>query len=371
MNIFDEMNRSRNAALWQMLRRGVGFSSSTPVVPTYPEQSAAAAFTEALGKATADSKGVKHVTLGKAIADQIENQKDGNVAFVIETGTNVEVTIPEGVTISAPADVTAKDSSAPTARAARELDCLFLVKKGSTLTLKGKGTIDATKRGAELYCAIKLTTKGENEPGDYATVIIDGVTVKGHYAAIAGNGLRSDTKIVVKSGKLEAVAAEEDGTPNNTTIFNPQKTSEIVIEGGELVGGANIVIKAGTLTITGGKLTANGKAADYLASNNGFNLTGHSILVDNCGYPGGVPAVAGISGATITAEHRPEKPILVATTENAAGPFDFTHMPEGLYEVYPEVSEPEVTEEPQPESSAESPVEEPAPETGTSETEQA
>lgn len=363
MNIFDEMNRSRNAALWQMLRRGVGFSSSTPVIPG-SDQSAAKAFNDALAKAKPDSKGVKHVTLGKEIANQIEKQKDSNVAFVIETGTNVEVTIPEYVTISAPADVTAKDSSAPTARAARDLDCLFLVKKGSTLTLKGKGTIDATKRGAELYCAIKLTTKGENEPGDYATVIIDGVTVKGHYAAIAGNGLRSDTKIVVKSGKLEAVAAEEDGTPNNTTIFNPQQNSEIVIEGGELVGGANIVIKAGTLTITGGKLTANGVAKNYVASNNGFNLTGHSILVDNCGYPGGIPVVAGISGATITAEHRPEKPILVATTKNAKGEFDVAHMPEGLYEEYSEVSK-------EPESPAESPVEEPAPETGTSETEQA
>lgn len=366
MNIFDEMNRSRNAALWQMLRRGVGFSSSTPVVPG-AGQSATDAFDAVLKNAKPDANGVKRVTLGKEIADQIAS----DTAFVIGDDSKVEVTIPENVIISVPADVPIEDSSAPTTREGRTLDCLFLVKKGSTLTLKGKGTIDATQRGAELYCAIKLTTKGENEPNENkATVIIDGVTVKGHYAAIAGNGLRSDTKIVVKSGILEAVAAEEDGTPNNTTIFNPQQNSEIVIEGGELVGGANIVIKAGTLTITGGKLTANGKAADYVASNNGFNLTGHSILVDNCGYPGGIPVVAGISGATITAVNRP-KPILVATTENAKGEFDTANIPEDLYEEYPEVTEPEVTEEPQPESPVEPPVEEPVPETGTSETEQA
>lgn len=315
MNIFDEFNRSRNAALWFMLKHGIGFSSSKKVVPS-EGTSAADALSAAIKESgkTDSTTGITKakLTLGSEFAEAFKSE---SAAIVIAENQEVEITIPSGVTL------TQENSSTETviARDTPVSDCLFEVKNGGTLILKGNGVIDASQKGATLYAAIKLTVKGATteEQEKQAKVIIDGdLHIKGWYAAICGNGLRKNTEVIVKRGTLESVAKTND-KPDNATIFNPQADSIVEILGGTLIGGSNVVIKSGALNITGGTFVANGDPAKYEQSNNGFNVTGHCVLVDNCGYPGGVPS-ATISGGKFTANT--DKPVMVVNTASSTAP---------------------------------------------------
>lgn len=97
---------------------------------------------------------------------------------------------------------------------------------------------------------------------------------------IAGNGTKSGTTIVVNDG---AKLVSDD-----ITMFIPQDGT-VTINGGEIVGKTAIGIKAGTLNINGGTLTANGEKVETpKANNNGMAAWGDTIAIEvNKGYAGG------------------------------------------------------------------------------------
>lgn len=97
---------------------------------------------------------------------------------------------------------------------------------------------------------------------------------------IAGNGTKSGTTIVVNDG---AKLVSDD-----ITMYIPQDGT-VTINGGEIVGKTAIGIKAGTLNINGGTLTANGEKVETpKASNDGMAAWGDTIAIEvNKGYAGG------------------------------------------------------------------------------------
>jgi hypothetical protein len=114
------------------------------------------------------------------------------------------------------------------------------------------------------------------------TVEINGTIETGSEPCIAGNGSagKGNTNIVINEG---AKLVSDD-----ITIFIPQDGT-VTINGGEIVGKTAIGIKAGTLNINGGTLTANGEKVETpKANNNGMAAWGDTIAIEvNKGYAGG------------------------------------------------------------------------------------
>lgn len=111
--------------------------------------------------------------------------------------------------------------------------------------------------------------------------------------ALAGNGSSGNgdyTFNIYEGSELVSTGA--------SAIYHPN-AGELNITGGTITGTTAVYQKSGELNITGGELVATGSAADYTYNGNGCNATGDTLVIDNCGYPGGVP-VAEITGGTFT-----------------------------------------------------------------------
>ena len=183
--------------------------------------------------------------------------------------------------------------SASWAPAETSHDHLFCVTYGGTFSVLNAyeegGTIDATGNG-DLYGAIKMTKKGDVRQGEeLASLTVFSGTIIGNTAAISGNGTRHGTSVTIGddygSTLIKAVVAND-----SVGIFNPQDGT-VTITGGTIEGAMGIIIKSGSLLMTGGKVVANGEYAEWVKSNNGFNNTGDAIEIDNIGYPGEVAEV--------------------------------------------------------------------------------
>lgn len=129
---------------------------------------------------------------------------------------------------------------------------------------------------------------------------------------IAGNGY-----LVMKAGsKIEntgaCAAVQTNGSTNNNAeitinggeiisnngvgIYKPD-AGTLTINGGTISGLTALYVKSGNTTIAGGTFNGNGAKAEYTYNENGCNPTGDALVVENCGYPGGMPVLS-ITGGT-------------------------------------------------------------------------
>jgi hypothetical protein len=156
---------------------------------------------------------------------------------------------------------------------------------GSTVTIND-GTVSAPNG-----YGVVITGNGDV---DSATLNVNGGTISAGVFGISGNGSDGNggTNITITDGTITSTGDDGAG------IYQPQDGT-LTISGGTISGAAGIYQKSGTLAISGGTITGNGAAAAYNYNGNGCNPTGDAIVVDNCGYPGGVPT-ATISGGTFT-----------------------------------------------------------------------
>ena len=99
------------------------------------------------------------------------------------------------------------------------------------------------------------------------------ITVTGDGYGISGNGsdFNQNTTINVNGGSITA--------ENGAALYLPQPGTTN-ISNGTLTGNTVIGIKAGTLNIIGGELIANGEKVAPQIDNNGFELTGDVIFVE-------------------------------------------------------------------------------------------
>jgi hypothetical protein len=128
-----------------------------------------------------------------------------------------------------------------------------------------------------------------------ATVNTSGTLTAENSFAIAGNGSegKGGYTINVTDGVVSSATAPAIYHPNDGTLN---------ISGGEITGATAVYQKAGELNISGGTLTANGTASEYTYNGNGANATGDTLVIDNCGYPGGTPS-ANITGGTFISQN--------------------------------------------------------------------
>ena len=199
-------------------------------------------------------------------------------------------------------------------------DSDYAIYNYGTLNVEDGATVKntcATGNGGAIitFANSEVNVEGTVESGQYGVVVIgdqatvnvkDGaeITVTGDCACISGNG----------SGASEAgyVINVEGGTlsaPNGNGIYHPN-AGTLTVTGGTITGATGIYVKSGTsnlatsgTSISGATVIGTGAAAlEYTPSGNGANPTGDAIVIDNCGYPGGTPAIS-ISGGTFISEN--------------------------------------------------------------------
>lgn len=111
----------------------------------------------------------------------------------------------------------------------------------------------------------------------------------GECAAVQTNGSSgNNSSITINGGQISSA--------NGAGIYKPD-AGTLTISGGEISGQTAVYVKSGTTNITGGTFSGTGAKAEYSYNGNGCNLTGDAFVVDNCGYPGGVPVVS-VTGGT-------------------------------------------------------------------------
>ena len=112
--------------------------------------------------------------------------------------------------------------------------------------------------------------------------------------AITCNGTdRSGAVINVYDGAV-VTSTDEIG------IYLP--SGNLTVTGGTITGATAVYAKSGSVNISGGTLRGTGAKADYAFMGDGANATGDALVIDNCGYPNGVPAVS-VTGGTFVSDN--------------------------------------------------------------------
>ena len=170
---------------------------------------------------------------------------------------------------------------------------LIGVNNGGDLTINDSSTSStgAIKSGTNAYAAVAMTVPGDTDT-NVAKLTLESGTLEGYYYGIVGNGDRGNTSVTVTGGSV--IATNKD---DSVGIYNPQAGS-LTITGGTVEGAMGIYVKAGNpIEIKGGTVIGNGAKGEYTPTGDGTKNTGDALVVDNCGYPGGVPGVS-VEGGT-------------------------------------------------------------------------
>lgn len=172
----------------------------------------------------------------------------------------------------------------------------FAVKYNATTETHGELTIgkDVNVKADDNCCVFiagkgaKLTTEGNLR------------TPSSDYAAVSGNGSTGDEyagiEVYINGGEIIA--------ENTAAIYFPNTTT-LKITAGTIQGTTAIYQKSGSLTITGDPIIkATGVKVAYKYNGNGANETGDALVVESCGYPGGVPTVSITGGYFSSANNK-------------------------------------------------------------------
>ena len=191
-------------------------------------------------------------------------------------------------------------------------DALFAVNRGGTFTITDGATGGEIDSGS-VMCALKLTQNAALDyvdPATYtdankATLVVNGGTIKGFNYAIGGNGNpgRGNTAVTINGGTIMATAPNLDNAEKAAcAIYNPQENSTLTITGGTISGYQSAVeIRAGTLAITGGTLTATAAEYAVVGNGNGPSCTGAALVISEHVTKKGITAeVQAIENATLT-----------------------------------------------------------------------
>ena len=194
--------------------------------------------------------------------------------------------------------------------------CLIKIFSTGVLTIidpesSTKGTITNTAEStnyAVIQCGESKGTNGKaiikdginiNSNSGYGILVIDGAsllienaTVTANASAISGNGLNINAKIEIKDGKFIS--------NTSAAVFFPS-TIELTVTGGEFIGATGFDIRAGTVSISNAKITADGNMGtdNKFPAANGPSGWGMGIAVfDHSSYASGTTIDVEISNVT-------------------------------------------------------------------------
>lgn len=294
MTIFDRMQQSRNAALYRMIWQ----YQHGRFVGGYADESAPTPDPEPAPDAEAASQ--------DELVDVIANAEDGDVIALTQdiqlSGSPLRIESGKSVTVDlAGTTLNANNLTDPTTS-----DTVVAVRRGATLTLDDtsddkSGEVDGSTLSS-IYCAIKLTEKGEASNGDPAKLVINGGTYTGTYYGISGNGTRQNTDVTINGGEFSGKTAND-----SFAIYQPQQ-GDLTVNDGQFEGASAIFVKSGNIVINGGTFRANGTAKTFVHNKNGADPTGDAIIIEFCDYPGGYPIVR-INGGEFYSDNA--KPVAV------------------------------------------------------------
>lgn len=140
---------------------------------------------------------------------------------------------------------------------------------GGSMVMKG-GLIDAQEYGIGVISHSNLTVEG-------------GLIRARNNAAVAGNGSENpsqgDTNITIKGGALRSESTSTSYIACG--IYHPQ-SGTLTVSGGkiEAVGGAGILMRAGSAYITGGEIIASGSMSGYVGDSKVKRVPSSGIVVD-------------------------------------------------------------------------------------------
>ena len=179
----------------------------------------------------------------------------------------------------------------------------------SKLTVTDGATINGT------YGVLVFGSGSENPVTE---VVVEGGTITGTTYGISGNGTiegdvdYSNTRITISGGTV---------TGGIAGIYHPQ-AGALNMSSGTVSGGMAIYAKSGTISVTGGELSANGASGQYDQSyaGSGPQQTGDALALDSVNYPGGNPT-ATISGGTFSSVNGEGVASYAATGQTAESGF--------------------------------------------------
>ncbi|MCR5050851.1 MAG: Ig-like domain-containing protein [Paludibacteraceae bacterium] len=144
--------------------------------------------------------------------------------------------------------------------------------------------------------------------GDVAIVVgFDKTIARNPVLNCAGNVRATGENFAISGNGTDAGHPEVNILPGasvvseDVAIYQPENGT-LNISGGVIEGTTAVYAKCGHVNVTGGQLKATGEAAEYNYYGNGANSTGNALVLDNCGYPGGVPT-ASVTGGEFVSEN--------------------------------------------------------------------
>ena len=166
-------------------------------------------------------------------------------------------------------------------------NAILIDEQAANVTIKGGNiTADpATNNSAAFYISSTAATVVNIEGGsmlgfngillwDNTTINISGGSIEGRgRIGIQGNGSKDNTLINI-SGNASVSGAE-------TAIYHPQGGTLNISGNAALTGATGVVVKGGTVNISGGSISATGSQAAYTPVNSGFSGTGDALYIEH------------------------------------------------------------------------------------------
>ena len=252
----------------------------------YPDEELAK---NGIGTAVASVTNGETITKFGSLEAAIEAAVDGNtVTLLADIDTEAQFEVGKQITLDLNGKTIEYKGSATLSSG------VIMVLRGGDLTVtdSSEDATGAIKSGTKAYAAIILTKAGETST-ETAKLTVNGGTLEGYYYAITGNGSRHGTDITINGGVIKGTCEGD-----NLGIFHPQDGT-LTISGGTISGYSSAVeLRAGTLNVTGGTMTATADSYSYSGNGSGNTTTGAAIAIAQ--HNTGKDITANITGATLS-----------------------------------------------------------------------
>ena len=157
---------------------------------------------------------------------------------------------------------------------------VWVQNSGVTFTLDKSAAVNAD-RDTTLTNAVGVTVVSGAKAEIYGTVTAQ------HNFAVSGNGSTNSGDVTINVYPGAVITTTSDAP----ALYFPN-SAQLNVTGGTITGGTGIYVKSGRVIISDGTITGNGPKANYEYYGNGANSTGDALVIDKCGYQGGVPQVS-------------------------------------------------------------------------------
>ena len=119
--------------------------------------------------------------------------------------------------------------------------------------------------------------EAKTDTANYNTLTLENSSVSGHTFALAGNGTKHGTAVIIQNSTLTGTSG--------AGIYHPQ-VGTLTVGGADtkISGTSGIELRAGTLTVSGGEISATAETFEAFPNEAGSTIDGAAIAVSQHGY---------------------------------------------------------------------------------------